>query len=281
MRILFCSDIHGNTLQYFKIFAHAIDYDALILGGDLCPKGLGEEMSTQREFLETYLIPNLEELNNKKPELKIYIMFGNDDYAGNIDILNKHDGSLFELLSSQLSKLNDNFSIVGYPFVPLTPFSLKDWEKWDLADINQRKKIEIERDIQSHGIYTWNMKYEGKAFNINDQDSIEKDMEDIFNNIEPEKTLFIFHSPPFNTNLDVLYTKEHIGSLSIRMAIEKFQPFMTLHGHIHETVEKSGKFIDRIGDTLCASAGNHNTTSHCFILDIHLSTRTIKRIKLE
>ena len=40
--------------------------------------------------------------------------------------------------------------------------------------------------------------------------------------------------------------------------IEKHQPYLMLHGHIHETVEMSGEFKDKIGNTLCLASGNHN-----------------------
>ncbi len=36
--IMFVSDMHGNEEQYRRIFARAQRHDALILGGDICPK---------------------------------------------------------------------------------------------------------------------------------------------------------------------------------------------------------------------------------------------------
>ena len=37
--------------------------------------------------------------------------------------------------------------------------------------------------------------------------------------------------------------------------IEKTQPLLTLHGHIHEAPELSGRYLDRIGATLCVNPG--------------------------
>ncbi|MFW6014200.1 MAG: metallophosphoesterase family protein [Nanoarchaeota archaeon] len=278
MRLLFCADIHGNEMQYFKIFQYARNYDALILGGDLCVKNL--DMRAQRNFLQNYLIPRIKELKEAKPDLKIYIMFGNDDFAGNLDVLNKHNDELYHVIMQRKLPLDENFNIVGYPYIPITPFRIKDWEKWDLGQKDNRQNFELEKDIILEGTQTWNMRYEGRHFSLDDEESIETDLYELLMD-EPEKNICIFHSPPFNTDLDITYTKNHVGSLAMRMAIEGLQPFITLHGHIHETVEMSGKYMDRLGDTISAAVGNHNTHMTPYALEIELPSRSIKRIKLE
>lgn len=276
MEILFASDIHGNELQYFRIFEKAKEFDVLILGGDLCPKNL--DMQRQREFIREYLNPRLQELKETAPELKIFLMPGNDDFAGNLDLF--QDASYYLLFENKFELGNGSF-ITGYPYVPITPFRLKDWEKWDMGEENKRKAFELEKSISLRGISTWNNRYENKIFTETDDDSIENDMLRLFKSTAPEKTLYVFHSPPYNTNLDLLYSKEHVGSLAIRMAIEGYQPLLTLHGHIHETVDVSGQFVDRLGDTICASPGNHNTLNTAQILGIQLPSRSVKRIRLD
>jgi Icc-related predicted phosphoesterase len=42
-----------------------------------------------------------------------------------------------------------------------------------------------------------------------------------------------------------------VGSTALRAAIEKHQPLMGLHGHIHE-----GRGTSRIGRTLCINPGS-------------------------
>lgn len=278
MRILFCADIHGNDMQYFKICQHAKDYDALVLGGDLCVKNL--DMRAQRSFLENNFLPRIKELKEAKPELKIYLMFGNDDFAGNLDVLNRHNDELYHVIMQRKLPLDENFNILGYPFIPITPFRLKDWEKWDLGQKDNRQIFELEKSLLLEGMQTWNMRYEPKHFSLDDEESIETDLYDLFTE-EPEKNICVFHTPPFNTDLDITYTKDHVGSLAIRMAIEGFQPFLTLHGHIHETVDVSGRYMDRLGDTMCASVGNHNTHQIPHALEINLPARSVKRIRLE
>ena len=84
--------------------------------------------------------------------------------------------------------------------------------------------------------------------------------------VESDKLIFNFHCPPYNTALDLAYkinqdTFEpvagiggppliNVGSKVIRESIEKWQPIVSLHGHIHEIHAKQN-----IGKTLCVNPG--------------------------
>lgn len=50
--------------------------------------------------------------------------------------------------------------------------------------------------------------------------------------------IFISHVPPYNTEVDKLYNGKHVGSKSIRLLIEKYQPDLCIVGHIHEAKGK-------------------------------------------
>ncbi len=83
------------------------------------------------------------------------------------------------------------------------------------------------------------------------------------------KTIFNFHDPPKDSTLDTCpmldWSKdppEHIieggqvvlygaGSQSVRAAIEKYQPMLGLHGHIHES-----QSVAKIGRTTCINPGS-------------------------
>jgi Icc-related predicted phosphoesterase len=75
-----------------------------------------------------------------------------------------------------------------------------------------------------------------------------------------------FHDPPFNSGLDTapMLDEEHkvkkagaqeilgpVGSKSVRAVIEKYQPLLGMHGHIHESVG-----YRTIGKTLCVNPGS-------------------------
>jgi len=78
--------------------------------------------------------------------------------------------------------------------------------------------------------------------------------------------IFNLHCPPFNTGIDTApHLDENlkpvfkagevemipVGSTSIRDAIERHQPLLGLHGHIHES-----KGLFKIGRTLCLNPGS-------------------------
>src|SRR5438874_11948173 len=78
------------------------------------------------------------------------------------------------------------------------------------------------------------------------------------------RAIFNFHPPPFGTSLDEAPALDenlkplhggralrHVGSKAVRAAIDKDQPMLSLHGHIHE-----GKSITRIGKTLAINPGS-------------------------
>jgi Icc-related predicted phosphoesterase len=86
---------------------------------------------------------------------------------------------------------------------------------------------------------------------------------------DPSHTIFNFHDPPVDSTLDTCpmldWTKDPpepiiqggqtvmygAGSKSVRKAIEKYQPMLGLHGHIHES-----QSVARIGRTTCINPGS-------------------------
>jgi hypothetical protein len=82
-----------------------------------------------------------------------------------------------------------------------------------------------------------------------------------------ETCIFNLHCPPYDTPLDTApeldetlkpkvkggggISMVHVGSISVKQAIEKHQPLLGIHGHIHE----SRGFV-KIGRTLCINPGS-------------------------
>lgn len=62
--------------------------------------------------------------------------------------------------------------------------------------------------------------------------------------------ILLTHDAPWNTKLDTTWSKEHVGSKSIRRFIGKEKPTLHLCGHIHESAG-----IDKIGSTICVNVG--------------------------
>lgn len=236
--IIFTSDIHGNEESYIKLIgiANLKKVNALLLGGDLCPHAhleLKKAVDYQRRFIINFLIPEL-----KKFKGDVFLIMGNDDFAVNMGILQKSgDNNIIELTHLRNQKIG-KYHIVGYSFVPQMPFLLKDWEKLD--DDNSLPITDHDKDVLSVKKPTGTIKEDFKI--------IEK-------LTDPKKTIYLIHTPPNDTNLDIISNGLHVGSKSVRQFIERTQPYLTLHGHIHESPDISGSFKDIIGETICINVG--------------------------
>jgi uncharacterized protein len=81
---------------------------------------------------------------------------------------------------------------------------------------------------------------------------------------DPDHTIFSLHCPPHNTGLDEapqltadMSLKDAgratvpVGSTAVRAVIERYQPALALHGHIHEA-----RGTHRLGKTLCINPGS-------------------------
>lgn len=266
-KIIYSSDLHGNEIQYAKIVQYAISIkaSAIILGGDIAPKHFisNEFIAGQRDFFKNKLPALFSPLHTKLPKCKIFLIMGNDDGGINVDALSEHDPKLYRVIHGKRIQLSTPFEIVGYSYVPITPFGIKDWEKFDfstcpssLSLLYLKKKRRYRLDGFKSTTTGWN-KFKFNTY-MEQEDSIQKDLENEIYTMKPQKTVYVIHTPPDNTCLDQLYDGQHVGSLAVRQFIEEKQPYLTLHGHIHETVEVSGNFKEKIGETFCISSGNHN-----------------------
>jgi Icc-related predicted phosphoesterase len=95
---------------------------------------------------------------------------------------------------------------------------------------------------------------------------------------EMERCVFNLHVPPYDSSLDTAAELTDdlevvmsgsapkmipVGSTAVREAIEKYQPLLSLHGHVHESAGAT-----RIGRTLCINPGSDYHTgriSGCLI----------------
>jgi Icc-related predicted phosphoesterase len=83
---------------------------------------------------------------------------------------------------------------------------------------------------------------------------------------DPEHSVFNFHCPPYGTHLDqapILDSELRpqvdatglkvgpVGSTAVRDAIERVQPMLGLHGHVHESPA-----AQKLGETLCLNPGS-------------------------
>jgi Icc-related predicted phosphoesterase len=90
-----------------------------------------------------------------------------------------------------------------------------------------------------------------------------QDLEAIEAAITPEvgRLVCMFHGPPHGGSLDRIHGGGHVGSREIRQFLERRQPLLSLHGHIHESPSVSGQYAERIGTTVCVNPGQRMGSS--------------------
>ena len=276
MKFIYVTDIHGNEGVYQELFhsAEELEVDAVVFGGDILPmpSSVDSFAAGQRAFIKGFLRPTIEGFR-RRSNAEIYLMLGNDDASGCADELEslERDG-LAKYIHMRVHEFGDLF-IYGCSFVPLTHFGIKDWEKYDTADqVPPRMafppfftkqggitQIDIEKDIRPRG-------------------TIKEDFENILSETNPSKTIYVTHTPPYNTALDIIFDGRHVGSKALRSFIEKTQPPLTLHGHIHESPSRSGRIFDRIGNTICVNPGDSKERLNALLLDTEDILGSMERI---
>jgi uncharacterized protein len=257
IKIIYTSDVHANSTHFenFLDIASKEDIKYVIINGDICPKNIFMEFSNlniilrkQEAYLKEKLIIQLKKFKQQNPEKIVFMDLSNDDFKFNRYILERQENYLLNLLHMRIYEILPNINIVGYMAVPITPFGLKDWEKPD-------KKGYYDSHSRLQGCRSINGAVKDDyTININSEDTIENDLKILSEQIT-NPSIFIAHSPPVNTKLDMI-RYSHVGSSAVRDFIEINQNILvSLHGHIHESPMISGHIMDTIGDVSCINIG--------------------------
>lgn len=307
VKIFHASDIHGSN-KCFKKFLNtpkAFGVDVLILGGDITGKALIPIIeSPNGQFKTEYLgrettLKNKQELNEMvqlisdsgaypllcDPDehekltndpvyretlfkklivqrvkewvtlaeerlagtgVETYIMPGNDDYFEIDEVLN-HSRYVINP-ENRVVKVAEKYEMISSGYVNMTPWKAP-------RDIPDEKLEQI---------------IEGMAGQLTD----------------PKNAIFDLHAPPYNCSIDqaplldetlkpVIKGGEivmtHVGSLAVRKAIEKHQPLLGLHGHIHES-----RGVAKIGRTICINGGSDYASGSLYGAVIVLENGKVK-----
>lgn len=273
MKVLFACDLHGRQHLYHEMMALAVksDADCIILGGDLFPTlipspialitgsaDFQDDLKGQLDFVEDYLIPSFASFLSSHQGIRLVYIPGNHDW---IPALERFQENLPRAVCIHgKTELLDGFTFFGYACVTDSTFWVKDFARRDLSnDSYVPSKFAIVSDTD-HLRFSADGEY---AFR---NQSIEEELSRISFD-ESGKTICAFHCPPFDTGLDTLHNGKPIGSRAIREFLERTQPMVSLHGHIHESPYMSGIFQTRIKGCLAANPGYGPRHLHALIFD--------------
>jgi uncharacterized protein len=288
MRLVYAADLHGDIDSYRSLLDLTVETNAhaAIVGGDLLPHAISlrTALQVQRDFIAEQLGPLLAWFHARHPEIGIYLLPGNDDWAGAIMELDQLEqaGLMFPLhervycvsttdhqppttghdavIRRPSSVVGQELWLAGFACVPLTPFSIKDYER---------------RDDGPLPAFSFDMAYTSwtgeirpaNADTLAARPSIAEALAALAEQSDPRRTIYVCHTPPFNTPLDQMPRGRHVGSTALRAFIEQHAPPLTLHGHIHESPELSGRYAARLGATWSINPGHDPKRFQAVTLD--------------
>ena len=253
MTWFFSSDLHGQPGRYRALFQAILDARprCVLLGGDLMPPAF----APAPDILADIVVPALEDMRRRLGDRypRILVIPGNDDVrALEPEWLALQDSGLWEYLPGRWTEV-DGTPVLGYPWVPPTPFRLKDWERYDVSRFVDPGCVAPEDGAVSVPIST----RERRLATIAD------DLARLAEDRDLDRAVLLCHAPPYDTDLDraALDGKMvdhvpldvHVGSIALRRFIEAHGPRMTLHGHVHESARLTGTWKQQLGPTWCLS----------------------------
>ena len=257
MTWFFTADLHGHEGRY-RTLARRVAAErprAVLLGGDLLPHAhaalAGGRLDFTGEFLRPLLSRLRDDLGDDFPA--ILAIPGNDDPAAVDDDLAalERDG-LWRWIPDRWTEV-DGVPVLGYPWVPPTPFRLKDRERYDVSRFVDPGCVAPEDGAHSVPV---DVRAIGRA-------TIAADLDRLTTGRDLGRAVLLAHGPPYRTALDraALDGKSvdhapldvHVGSIALRRFLEAGGPAVGLHGHVHEASRLSGRWREQVGRTWCLS----------------------------
>lgn len=248
--LFFVSDLHGRRDRYEKLFLRIREErpSALFIGGDILPHFA--RLTSNEDFIADYLIPQFRDLKLRMRETypAVFIILGNDDPRVEEEGLEEGEAEgLWRYMHGRKASFGA-FTVYGYSCIPPSPFRLKDWERYDVSRYVDPGCYPPEEGVHSTDTGE-DLEYA----------TIQKDLAALAGADDLSRAIFLFHVPPYKSLLDRaaldglmvdhVPVDVHIGSIAVRRFIEERRPFLTLHGHVHESSRLTGHWYERIGAT--------------------------------
>lgn len=271
-RILFTSDLQARRELYTELvrWVERLRPAMVVFGGDL----FAGDPATQTHFARGTFLETLGRLRDAGVEA-VGIVPGNDDWAVALDVLRARTAPDFvRWLADSPVELGSEIHVLGYPYVPLTPFCAKDHERLD--HFSPAKSAVL--DGVASGFGTRGGTPGSVTLPTDGSESIEMDLAALAPEVRRGRSIFVSHCPPRNTGLDLAYGR-HTGSHALRTFLETSEPAISLHGHVTEVEHRGGAFAEYVGATLAVNPGQ-GPTLHAVWFDAAHPTATLEHTVL-
>jgi len=287
MRIFLAADPHGSQQTWEKMCRapNVFKADVAMMCGDLTGKAIVPIIQEKED--KWYASPQGKRKEFKKQkDLDHFVKFTMDEgyyprimTADEFAKLRETPGAvtkLFEELMIQRIELwmrMANERISGDVMVVVNPGNDDSWAIDDVIKRDPKVIYPLKRVIDVRGYpmisCEWVSKTPWQTPRECPDDELLGKLEEEFARLDTKdysKVICNFHDPPYNSGLDTAPSldEEHkvkksgaqeiigpVGSKSVRAVIEKYQPMLGMHGHIHESVGYRS-----LGKTLCVNPGS-------------------------
>ena len=306
-RIIFSSDFHGSDIVWRKFLNSAPMFNAnvLLMGGDMTSKvmvpivrdGTGGYTAN---FLGKEAKVTEEGLAELKKQIRQHCYLPYVCSKEDVEAMSK-DQDLVEKIFEQLEveMVKDWLSLIPIkaPGVKVI-FHPGNDDKFILDDILRRSPYVTfaEESVVSFDDYheaacvgwsnptPWHSPRECSEEEL--LDKLEKTVSQLKS---VENACFCFHVPPYNSTIDMAPKLDAtlrpvyeggrpsfipVGSTSVRKVIEKYQPLVGLHGHIHESPG-----LVKIGKTQCINPGSEYSEGILRAYIVELEKGKIRRLQ--
>jgi Icc-related predicted phosphoesterase len=304
-RIFFVSDVHGSERMFLK-FTNAGKYykaNVLMIGGDITGKTITPVFDKGGSWTAQYVghwrtARNEQELGLLEKDIRdlgSYAYRTTDSEWNTLRESEAKSNQLFEQVMSDsirrwvkiaeerlkplgckviINTGNDDLPIVG------KIISESDYIIYPNESIIQIDDHEMP-SIGYSNMTPWNCPGDLP------EEALLSKLEEVTSGLKrPETSLFNFHCPPYDTQIDVAPRLDpdlkpyltpggepemaHVGSSSVRKVIEKLHPLAGLHGHIHES-----RGVSQVGKTQCFNPGSEYLTGVLRGLVLNLSDKKL------
>jgi Icc-related predicted phosphoesterase len=250
MKVLFITDLHGCQWKYDRLFklARNLQVNMVINGGDMLPNS--EDLFSQGEFIISYLDDHLAQFDSAG----IYYLccLGNDDLRIFDELLEATCSKYSRAVSvAQRKSRIGGLEFVGFNWVVDYPFRLKDRCRMDT------KRYVFQEQLGTGLLSTLDGWKEIKDW-FSYAGTLPTVEEEINRLVRPEdmaQSIYVIHMPPYKLGLDESANGQKVGSKAIYDFLLEYQPKLSLHGHIHESPQVSGRWYAKLGDTVCIQPG--------------------------
>jgi Icc-related predicted phosphoesterase len=287
MRILYGSDFHGSEVVFRKFISSGLQYNAnvLVVGGDVTGKAMipvihqGSSRYIASLFGGDQITTTPDELEKVKKSISnvgFYPIVLEKDEADELESDPAKMSARFEYEMCQ--RVREWMILAEEKLVPRNIEMYFMAGNDDLASIDDTvaefkhirnpdmKHFELEGGYEIVGNSNANMTPWACARDI-EEDELGRKMDILAGLIQnPERTIAVLHVPPLGSGLDTCpdldknlkiitqggqVVMKPAGSSAVKAFIEKVQPMLSLHGHIHESPGHV-----RNGRTLSINAGS-------------------------